>query len=77
MGSNMGKIITISVPDWVDEKKFREAFLRALMESSPDKMNIEELRRLMGIFKTEENPEIHPGIEKIREKDKRRLKWLS
>jgi hypothetical protein len=73
----MGKVITISVPDWVDEKKFREAFLRALVESSPEEMSIDELRKLLGISKTEESIEIPSGVEKIREKDKGRLKWLS
>jgi hypothetical protein len=70
----MGKVITISVPDWVDERKFREAFLRALMESSPEEMSIDELRKLLGISKTEESIEIPKEIEKIREKDKGRLK---
>jgi hypothetical protein len=73
----MGKVITVSVPDWVDEKKFREAFLRALLESSPEKMSIDELRKLMGISETEESIEIPTEIEGIREKDKGRLKWLS
>ncbi|ASJ08391.1 hypothetical protein A3L11_03750 [Thermococcus siculi] len=73
----MGKVITISVPDWVDEKKFREALLRALVESSPNEMSIDELRKLLGISKTEESIEISSEIEKIREKDRGRLKWLS
>ncbi|ASJ01918.1 hypothetical protein A3L09_00900 [Thermococcus profundus] len=73
----MGKVITVSVPDWVDERKFREAFLRALLESSPEKVSIDELRKLMGISETEESIEIPAEIGRIREKDKRRLEWLS
>ncbi len=73
----MGKVITISVPEWVDEKKFKDAFIRALIESSPEKISIDELRRLLGISETEEEIEVSPEIEKIREKDRRRLKWLS
>lgn len=64
----MGKVITISVPDWVDEKKFKEAFMRALLESSPEKMNIEEIRRLLDVKETSENVEVPEGIEEIRKK---------
>lgn len=73
----MGKVITITVPEWVDEKRFKEAFMRALLESSPEKMNIEEIRRLLDIKETSENVEVPEGIEEIRKKDKGRLKWLS
>ncbi|WP_297489598.1 hypothetical protein [Thermococcus sp.] len=45
----MSKIVTISVPDWVDEKKFKDAFIRALIESSPESMSAEEVRRLLRI----------------------------
>ncbi|NJF25032.1 hypothetical protein [Thermococcus sp. Bubb.Bath] len=61
----MGKVITVSVPDWVDEKKFREAFLWALLESSPEKVSVDELRELIGISETEESVEIPAEIEKI------------
>ena len=77
MGEKMGKVITISVPEWVDEKKFKDAFIRALIESSPEKISMDELRRLLGISETEEEVEIPPEIENIRENDRRRLKWLS
>ena len=73
----MGKVITISVPEWVDEKKFKDAFIRALIESSPEKISIEELRKVLGISETGEEVEIPPEIENIREKERRRLKWLS
>ncbi len=77
MGKEMGKVITISVPEWVDEKKFKDAFIRALIESSPGKMSVDELRELIGMSETGEEIEVPQKIENIREKDRRRLKWLS
>ncbi|WP_461866223.1 hypothetical protein [Thermococcus sp.] len=70
----MSKIVTISVPDWVDEKKFKEAFMRALLESTPERMNVKELRRLLGIRKTEDEIEIPEELETVRGKDKERMK---
>ncbi|WP_258083244.1 hypothetical protein [Thermococcus thermotolerans] len=73
----MGKIITLSVPDWVDEKRFKEAFMRALMESTPERLSVEELRKLLGIEETEDEIEVPKEVENVRKKDKERIKWLS
>jgi len=73
----MGKIITLSVPEWVDEKRFKEAFMRALLESTPERMSVEELRKLLGIEETEDEIEVPKEIENVRKKDKERIKWLS
>ncbi|QDA30630.1 hypothetical protein FH039_01990 [Thermococcus indicus] len=73
----MGKIITLSVPDWVDEKRFKEAFMRALLESTPERLSIEELRKLLGIEETEDEIEVPKEVENVRKKDKERIKWLS
>jgi len=73
----MGKFVTISVPEWVDEKKFKDAFMRALIESSPEKLDVDELRELLGISETKENVEVPPEIENIRKRDRGRLRWLS
>jgi len=73
----MGKIITLSVPDWVDEKKFKEAFMRALLESTPERMSAEELRKLLGIKETEDEIEVPEGVKNLRKKDRERVKWLS
>jgi hypothetical protein len=73
----MGKIVTVSVPDWVDERKFKEAFIRALLESTPEKMSVEELRKLLKIEETEDEIEIPKELENIRKKDRERVGWLS
>ncbi|ASJ01590.1 hypothetical protein [Thermococcus gorgonarius] len=73
----MSKIVTISVPDWVNEKKFKEAFMRALLESTPESMSADEVRRLLGIKEVEEEIDVPKELEWIREKDRERLKWLS
>lgn len=73
----MGKIITLSVPDWVDEKRFKEAFMRALLESTPERMTAEELRRLLGIKETEDEIEVPEEVKNVRKKDRERIKWLS
>ncbi len=69
----MGKIITVSVPEWVDEKKFREALKKALLESSPSKMSVEEIRKILGVTELREDVEVS---EDVRKKEKRRLEWL-
>jgi len=73
----MGKIITLSVPDWVDEKRFKEAFMRALLESTPERLSVEELRKLLGIEETEDEIEVPEEVENVRKKDRERIKWLS
>ncbi|ASJ11605.1 hypothetical protein [Thermococcus thioreducens] len=73
----MSKIITLSVPDWVDEKRFKEAFMRALLESTPERLSAEELRKLLGIKETEDEIEVPKEAENVRKKDRERIKWLS
>jgi len=73
----MGKIITLSVPDWVDEKRFKEAVMRALLESTPERLSAEELRKLLGVEETEDEIEVPKEVENVRKEDRERIKWLS
>ena len=42
----LSKVVTIRVPEWVDEKKLREIINRALGEISPRIMSIDKLREI-------------------------------
>ncbi|NJE09186.1 hypothetical protein E3E31_11760 [Thermococcus sp. M39] len=69
----MSKVVTIRVPEWVDEKKLREIINRALAEISPRIMSIDKLREILGVEELEE--EISDDVY-VREKEKERVKWL-
>ena len=69
----MSKVVTIRVPEWVDEKKLREIINRALAEISPRIMSIDKLREVLGVEELEE--EISDDVY-VREKEKERVKWL-
>ena len=69
----MSKIVTIRIPEWVDEKKLREIINRALAEISPRIMSIDKLREVLGVEELEE--EISDDVY-VREKEKERVKWL-
>ena len=69
----MSKVVTIRVPEWVDEKKLREIINKALAEISPRIMSIDKLREVLGVEELEE--EISDDVY-IREKEKERIKWL-
>lgn len=69
----MAHTVSVKVPEWVDEKKFKEALNKALLELSPKKMHIDRLREILNVKEVEED--ISEGIY-VREKEKDRLKWL-
>jgi len=69
----LSKVVTIRVPEWVDEKKLREIINRALGEISPRIMSIDRLREILGVEELEE--EISDDVY-VREKEKERIKWL-
>jgi len=69
----LSKVVTIRVPEWVDEKKLREIINRALAEISPRIMSIDKLREVLGVEELEE--EISDDVY-VREKEKERVKWL-
>ncbi|MFA4647423.1 hypothetical protein P8X24_09275 [Pyrococcus kukulkanii] len=71
----MSKVITIEVPDWVDEKKLKEVINRALAEISPKVMSINKLREMLGITEDELEDEILQDFY-VRNKEKERIKWL-
>ena len=71
----MSKVITIEVPDWVDEKKLKEVINRALAEISPKVMSIDKLREMLGITEDELEDEILQDFY-VRNKEKERIKWL-
>jgi len=68
----LGKVITITVPEWVDEKRLREIINRALAEISPRIMSIDKLREILGVKELKE--EISDDVY-VREKEKERVKW--
>ncbi len=69
----MTRTVSVKVPEWVDEKKFKEALNKALLELPPKKMHIDKLREILNVKELEEDIS-----EKfyVREKEKDRLKWL-
>lgn len=71
------KTITIEVPDWIDEEKLREAITKAISEVlSQKEMTIDEIRKILGIKPEDLSEELEiVNIEKLREKEKDRLKW--
>ncbi|MFA4700342.1 hypothetical protein [Pyrococcus kukulkanii] len=71
----LSKVITIEVPDWVDEKKLKEAINRALAEISPKVMSIDKLREMLGITEDELEDEILHDFY-VRDKERERIKWL-
>jgi len=73
--SLLSKVITIEVPDWVDEKKLKEVINRALAEISPKVMSIDKLREMLGITEDELEDEILQDFY-VRNKEKERIKWL-
>jgi len=69
----LSKVVTIRVPEWVDEEKLREIINMALAEISPRIMSINKLREILGVEEVEE--EISDDVY-VREKEKERVKWL-
>ena len=71
------KTITIEVPDWIDEKKLREAITKAISEVlSRKEMTIDEIRKILGIRPENLTEELEViDVKKLREKEKDRLKW--
>ena len=63
--------IKLEVPEWVDEEKF-VARLKRMAEKMiyPEKLSAEEVREIFGTFEEEAEP------VDVREKEKRRIKWL-
>ena len=63
--------VKLEVPEWVDEEKF-VARLKRMAERMiyPEKLSAEEVREIFGTFEEEAEP------VDVREKEKRRIKWL-
>ncbi|AEA46515.1 hypothetical protein [Archaeoglobus veneficus] len=74
----MVRTITIRVPDWIDEEKLRRAIAQAVAQvTSSKEIPVKEIREMLGIRSEDltEELEIENNIEKLREKEKERLKW--
>ena len=72
----MGKVIQIEVPDWVDEEKLRNAIVQAISQTTKE-LPIEEVRKILEIRPEDLTEELEvENIEKLREREKDRLKWL-
>ena len=71
----MVKTITIQIPDWVDEEKLRKAIIQALSQVTKE-LPIEEVRKMLGVKPEDLTEELEVEDLKLREKEKRRLKWL-
>ena len=72
----MGKVIQIEVPDWVDEEKLRSAIVQAISQTTKE-LPIEEVRKILEIRPEDLTEELEvENIEKLREREKDRLKWL-
>ena len=72
----MTKQIVIEVPDWVDEEKLRKAIVQAISQATKE-LSIEEVRKILGIRPEDLTEELEvENIEKLREREKDRLKWL-
>ena len=63
--------VKLEVPEWVDEEKF-VARLKRMAEKMiyPEELSAEEVREIFGTFEEEVEP------VDVREKEKRRIKWL-
>ena len=72
----MGKVIQIEVPNWVDEEKLRNAIVQAISHATKE-LPIEEVRKILGIRQEDLTEELEvENVEKLREREKDRLKWL-
>jgi len=72
----MAKTITIQIPDWMDEEKLRKAIIQAISEATKE-LSIEEVRKMLGIKPEDLTEELEvEDVEKLREREKGRLKWL-
>ena len=72
----MVKTITIQIPDWMDEEKLRKAIIQAISLVTKE-LSIEEVRKMLGIQPEDLTEELEvENVEKIREREKGRLKWL-
>lgn len=72
----MVKTITIQIPDWMDEEKLRKAIIQAISLVTKE-LSIEEVRKMLGIQPEDLTEELEvENVEKIREREKSRLKWL-
>ncbi|WP_048146899.1 hypothetical protein [Pyrococcus abyssi] len=69
----MSKVITIEVPEWVDEERLKTILNKVLMELSPKVMPVDKLREMLGVVELEEEITDHTYV---REKEKERIKWL-
>jgi len=71
----MVKSITIQIPDWMDEEKLRKAMIQAISQATKE-LSIEEVRKMLGIRSEDLTEELEvENVEKLREKEKERLKW--
>ncbi|WP_052270461.1 hypothetical protein [Archaeoglobus fulgidus] len=60
----------------MDEEKLRNAILQAVFKATRE-LSIEEVRKMLGIKSEDLTDELDvEGVEKLREKEKERLKWL-
>ncbi len=72
----MTKTITIQIPDWMDEEKLRKAIIQAISKATKE-LSIEEVREMLGIKPEDLTEELEvEDVEKLREREKSRLKWL-
>ncbi|AIG97116.1 hypothetical protein [Archaeoglobus fulgidus] len=72
----MSKQLVIDIPEWMDEEKLRNAILQAVFKATRE-LSIEEVRKMLGIKSEDLTDELDvEGVEKLREKEKERLKWL-
>jgi len=72
----MVKTITIQIPDWMDEEKLRKAIIQAISQATKE-LSIEEVRKMLGIKPEDLTEELEvENVEKLREREKGRLKWL-
>ena len=72
----MSKQLVIDIPEWMDEEKLRNAILQAVFKATRE-LSIEEVRKMLGIKSEDLTDELDvEGVEKLRGKEKERLKWL-
>ena len=72
----MVKTITIQIPDWMDEEKLRKAIIQAISLVTKE-LSIEEVRKMLGIKPEDLTEELEvENVEKLRERERGRLKWL-
>ncbi len=72
----MGKIIRIEVPDWVDEEKLRKAIVQAIFIIT-EEISFKEMRKISNIKSEDLTEDLEvENVEKLRKREKDRVKWL-